>query len=115
MKVFLNFFILSGFLEYSSFYGSFVLKRHHLESFMEKVKENNLSVSILTRFYSKPCDFCCRKHDDNYFLLVETRRSENLIVLPFLDDYSLESTIKLKERFSSYYKNKFIKSLSNFN
>jgi hypothetical protein len=83
---FFNFFILSGFLEYSSFYGSFVLKKYHLESFVEKVKENNLSVCILTRFYSKPCDFYCRKHDDNYFLLVETRRSENLIVLPFLDD-----------------------------
>jgi hypothetical protein len=32
-----------------------------------------------------------------------------------LKHYSLETTIKLKERFSSYYKNKFINSLSNFN
>jgi hypothetical protein len=83
---FFNFFIMSGELEYSTHYGSSVLKKRHLARFVQKVKENNLSLCISTRIYDKPLDYYCRKHCENYFLLVETRRSDSLIVLPFLDD-----------------------------
>ena len=99
-----NLIVLSGFCEFSTVYGDFIVKKFWLEKFIGKMQSHNLSVCISTRVYKKSIDYYCREHTDNYFLLVETRRTENVIVIPFLDD---EHVVDLRHLYS---KTKCVKS-----
>ena len=83
---FYNLLVLTGFCEFSTVYCDFIVKKFWLEKFIGKMKEHNLSVCISTRVYKKALDYYCQMHTENYFLLVETRRTDDLIVIPFLDD-----------------------------
>ena len=83
---FWNFIILSANCEYSSLYGSFIIGKCGFEHFLDQIKEKNLSVCFSTKVYNKPIDYYCRNHTNNYFLLLEIKRSKSLIVFPFLDD-----------------------------